>query len=260
MTDRKQALYGLECADDKTFVSQMCDKADRAEKTHSAVYTKFLAPREQNLISERLGRFVDIECYGGHQNAERNMMCFYIKDEFWGDIQFPLSVLKITATNKKVYSHRDYLGAILSLGIKRELTGDIITCDTCAYVFCHSEIADYILYNLEKIANARVLIQKCSPDEVEVPKRCFKQKDDTVASLRIDCVISAALNMSRGNSLEAVKRGFVTHNYQTVLSASAIVQGGDVISVRGHGKFVVETDGSLTKKGRYHIHIKQYIN
>ncbi len=259
MTDRKQALFGLVTPEDKTFMSQMCDKSDRAEKTHSAVYTKFLAPREQNLISERLGRFVDIESFGGYDGSERNIMCFYPKDEFWGYIEFPISVLRITATNKKVYSHRDYLGAILSLGIKRELTGDIITCDTCAYVFCHSEIAQYILYNLEKIANARVLVEQCSPNEVEAPQRSFKQKDDTVASLRIDCVISAALNMSRGNSLEAVKRGIVTHNYEAVTSASAIVGDGDVISVRGHGKFVVETDGTLTKKGRYHIHIKRYI-
>ena len=259
MTDRKQVLFGLNSPNDKTFMSQMCDKADKAQKIHGAVYTKFLAPREQHLISERLKRFVDIECYGGYEGSERNLVCFYLKDDFWGDIEFPLSVLKITATNKKVYSHRDYLGAILSLGIKRELTGDIITGDECAYVFCHIEIADYILYNLEKVANARVVIEKCSSSEVEVPQRSFKQKDDTVASMRIDCIISSALNMSRGNSLEAIKRGFVTLNYEEVESASANVGDGDVISVRGYGKFIVETDGLLTKKGRYHIHIKQYI-
>ncbi len=259
MTDRKQALFGLETADDKNFMSQMCDKADRAQKTSRAVYTKFLAPREQNMISERLGRFCDIESFGGYADAERNMICFYDKQNFWEEMCFPITVLNIAPTNKKEYSHRDYLGAILSLGIKRELIGDIVISGSEAYVFCHNEIADYIMFNLEKIAHARVEISVCDASQITLPRRNFKQKDDTVSSLRLDCVISAALNMSRGNSLDAVKRAMVSHNYEVASSPSALVASGDIISVRGFGKFEVYTDGTLTKKGRYHIQIKQYI-
>ena len=259
MTDRKQALFGLDTPDDKNFMSQMCDKADRAQKTGKPVYTKFFAPREQNMISERLSRFCDIKSYGGYPDSERNMMCFFDRENLWEEFDFPLTVLKIMPTNKKEYSHRDYLGAILSLGIKRELIGDIVINESTAYVFCHNEISDYIMFNLEKIANARVVITVCDVTEISVPQRSYKQKDDTISSLRLDCVISAALNMSRGNSLDVVKRGLVCHNYEQASSPSVVVKSGDIISVRGFGKFEVYTDGNLTKKGRYHIQTKKYI-
>ena len=258
MVIRKQALFGINDAEDKNFMSQMCDKADRADKTRSAVYTKFVAPRELNMISERLGVFSQINVFGGYPDAERNIVCFTSADDFYGEIEYPIAILKITATNKKVYSHRDYLGSILALGIKRELVGDIITSDECAYVFCHTEISDYITYNLEKIANARVVIELCDITDVNIPERKYKEKNDTVTSLRLDCVVSAAANMSRTASAEAVKKGLVALNYDTNCSVSALVCNGDIISVRGFGKFVVKTDGTLTKKGRYHIRILQY--
>lgn len=259
MVTRKQVLFGLTNNDDKTFMSQMCDKADRSVKTKTAVYTKFLAPREQNLISERMSGFVCVTKFGGYDEGERNIICFTDYDDFYGDMEFPIDALKIVATNKKVYSHRDYLGSILALGIKRELIGDIVMNDECAFVFCHNEISDYIIYNLEKIANARVVIDKWDIKDVNIPKKQFKERNDTVTSLRLDCVISAAANMSRAVSADAVKKGLVSLNYDTNCQVSASVSDGDVISVRGYGKFVIKTDGTLTKKGRYHIQILQYI-
>ena len=260
MVNRKEVLFGLLNNDDKTFMSLMCDKADRAIKTKTATYTKFVAPREQNLISERMSRFVQIKCFGGFDDSERNIVCFADYDDFYGEIEFPIDVLKINATNKKVYSHRDYLGSILALGIKRELIGDIVINDECAYVFCHNEISDYIIYNLEKIANARVVIDKCDDiSEADIPQKQFKQRNDTVTSLRLDCVVSAAANMSRATSSDAVKKGLVSLNYDTNCHVATTVSDGDVISVRGYGKFIINTDGTLTKKGRYHIQILQYI-
>jgi len=259
MINRKQVLFGLKNNDDKTFMSLMCDKADRSVRTKTAVYTKFLAPRELNLISERFESFVNVTKYGGYEESERNIVCFTDYDDFYGDIDFPIDVLKIVATNKKVYSHRDYLGSVLALGIKRELIGDIVINDECAYVFCHNEISDYIIYNLEKIANARVVINKCEFGEIDIPKKQFKERADTVTSLRLDCVVSALANMSRAVSADAVKKGLVSLNYDTNCQVSASVSDGDVISVRGYGKFIIRTDGTLTKKGRYHIQILQYI-
>ena len=135
MVIRKQALFGLSDTDDKNFMSLMCDKVDRAEKIKSAVYTKFVAPREYNMISERLSLFSSIVSYGGYDGAERTIVCFEDKDYVFGEKEFPIDILKIVATNKKVYSHRDYLGSILALGIKRELIGDIIITDNEALYF-----------------------------------------------------------------------------------------------------------------------------
>ena len=104
MVNRKEVLFGLSNNDDKTFMSLMCDKADRAIKTKTATYTKFVAPRELNLISERMSRFVQIKCFGGFDDSERNIVCFADYDDFYGEVEFPIDVLKINATNKKVYS------------------------------------------------------------------------------------------------------------------------------------------------------------
>ena len=259
MTDRKQILFGITDADDKTFLTRMCDKADKAVLSGINMYTRFMAPRELNMIIQRFGKFADVEAFGGYDNAERALVRFYDSSFCYEDVNWPISVLKITSSGGMVFGHRDYMGSLLGLGIKREMLGDIVICSDCAVVFCHSDIEDFILLNFTKVGRTTIRCELCNTDELELPQRAFKDKSITVSSLRLDCVVSAATNLSRSSATEAVRRGAVTHNYEEAQSASKIVTNGDVISVRGFGKFVVECSGELTKKGRYHATIKQYI-
>ncbi len=259
MIDRRQVLFGLTLPDDKTLFSSLCDKADKAIRSGVNMYTHFLAPRELNMAIQRLSPFTDIRTYGGYDGAERAVVCFYDDAIDYECFEWPVCAVKVTARGKTVMSHRDYMGSLLGLGIKREMLGDIAVCSEYAVVFCHSDIADFIVYNLTKVGRMNVSAQVCDVEGLELPERRYKEKSATVSSLRLDCVVSAATNMSRSSASEAVQRGSVFHNYEESKSASKTVCDGDIISVRGYGKYVISCHGTLTKKGRYHIDIKQYI-
>lgn len=259
MTDRRQVLFGLTTPEDKTLFSSLCDKADKTILTGVNMYTRFLAPRELNMAVQRLSPFADIRTFGGYDGAERAVVCFYDGSYGYEYFDWPICAVKVTANGKAVMNHRDYMGSLLGLGIKREMLGDIVVCSEYAVVFCHSDIADFIVYNLTKVGRMNVSAQVCRIEELELPERTYKDKSATVSSLRLDCVVSAATNMSRSTASEAVQRGSVFHNYEEAKSASRTVSDGDIISVRGYGKYVISCDGSLTKKGRYHIDIRQYI-
>ena len=194
--------------------------------------------------------------FGGYNDSERQICAFYTYED---DLCFPISALNIKVKSKNAsLSHRDYMGSILSLGIKRETIGDIIITNEGATVFCLDEIADYIKNNLPKVGGTGVETTKTDNIKGLEIKRDFDEISSTVSSLRCDCVIASALNLARGKAAEIIDRGLVTLNYETAKSVSQSIKDGDVISVRGSGKFKILTDGHLTKKGRIHITVCKY--
>lgn len=259
MINRKQILFGITDKDEKTFLSLMCDKADKAILTGARMYSRFLSPAEVYLIQSRFSKDVQIFTFGGYNDAERQIVCFSSFDTYETDFDYPIDSIKIFAKNKAVFSHRDYLGSLMALGIKRELIGDIVICDGYAVLFCHTEISDFLTMNLTSIGRNSVSSQIVDAGDISLPERQFKVKSTTVSSLRLDCIISGAAGKSRSVAAELISKGLVQVNYEIAKSPSHIVPDGSVISVRGIGKMIVNTDTTLTKKGRYHINVKQYI-
>ena len=256
MTDRIAVLKGITDSEDKIFLSSVCDKCDRCEKTQRAVYTRFLTPRQALMVKERFS-WTDFRFFGGYEDAERVMVAFLPNE--WEEAEFPLCAVKIKNVGKKELGHRDYMGTILSLGITRELVGDIVVTSEGALVFVCAEIADFIMDNLTKVASSGVRLTLCeNTDDIKV-ERSFKETSATVSSMRLDCVISAALGKSRSVGAEYISQGMVNVNYDEEKSVSRTVKDGDVISVRGFGKMIIDTDLYLTKKGRIHINIRKYI-
>lgn len=253
--NKTNLLSGLE-GDEKILISHVLDLAERCEKTGAVMYSPFLNPREVNLAVTRCKGGFTVKSYGGYNDAERRMLSFcpYEDDEAY----YPIVALKITSKDGSVYSHRDYLGAVLSLGIKREKVGDIITDNNCAVVFCDSAVADFICLNLDKVASGSVVCVVCDVEDISVERK-FEVQNTSVASLRLDCVLSAAIGKSRDTSCELINRGLVQLNYDTAKSTSARIKSGDVISARGYGKMIVETDCSTTRKGRIKIDIKHFV-
>lgn len=242
----------------KLVLSKACDLYNRAFTTSKSFYTKFLSPLEAATIRQRFPQNeICIKFFGGYDDAERCMCAFYT-DEY--DLFYPLVALKLKPKSKNAsLTHRDYLGSVLSLGIKRETLGDIIIRNEDTVMFCTDDMADYIADNLFKIGGTGVAITKeYMVDNLEI-QREFQTVSATVSSLRCDCVIASALNLSRGKALELIDRGLATHNYEIIKSSHKLVADGDTLSVRGHGKFKVQTSGNLTKKGRIHINILKYI-
>ena len=141
-------------------------------------------------------------------------------------------------------THRDFLGALMNLGIKRELVGDIIVDDNCGYILCLEHIANYICENLNRVRHTSVKTQISA-----LPENLNKE---------IDVVISAVYNLSRNETSKLVKNERVFVNSRMASSVSSLLNGGDVVSVRGFGRFVFVKEIKETKKGRLVLEIKKY--
>lgn len=229
------------------------------------VYTGFLSLYEQNLLINHAslgmlsGKYVFI---GGHEYAERKIACFYDYAIILGDN--PISVIMIKPQNSRFaeeLSHRDYLGALMNLGIEREVLGDIITAsDKSTYIICKTSMADYIMENYNMVKHTQVsctLIDKDELDKLSI-KPQFEEIIGSVSSLRLDCVLSLAFRKSRTQVAEAIKAGGVFVNGRLTQSSSYQLKGDDVVSMRGFGKFIFDSTGSLSKKGKVYIKLLKY--
>lgn len=257
MTDRKAVLHGITDTEERMFLSHICDMCDKSEKTLRVMYSKFMSPRQELLVKERLAPLYDIRFFGGFEGAQRVMAAVVPND--WEECEFPMCAVRADNLGKRELTHRDYLGSILALGITRDNIGDIATSEDGAYVFMCRDIAEYIMTNLTKVASSGVrLTREDDFSKVEVTVN-FKVVSATVSSMRLDCIVSAATGKSRSVSASFIAEGLVNVNYTPVKSVSYMVKDKDVLSVRGFGKAVVETDMTLTRKGRTHINIKKYV-
>ncbi|MGN0148966.1 MAG: RNA-binding protein [Clostridia bacterium] len=227
---------------------------------------KYAAPRFSQFLDG--GEIADIKdnmhfpygynvmLWGGFDDCERKILGVFPEWEEASSDKFPLSVIKFSSNFSKRLSHRDYLGTLMSLGIERSKTGDILIEQNDAYVFVYDDIAEYICNNVRKISNIGIKAQILSGENFAIPEREYKIIETTCASLRLDAVISGALNLSRNESLRLISSGKVKLNYREALHSSLNIKEGDLISVRGHGRFFLEEAGGETRKGRLHITVK----
>jgi len=204
--------------------------------------------------------------WGGYEDAERKML-FVLPDyfeEFDDDnsiarefVSSNLECVLISGSGYVELDHRSFLGALCSLGIDRSHLGDIIVCDSkCAYLFCDSSIADFLTSAekpLTSIGRDKVKVKKSAlPSELDTSPH-YQSIHDTVASARLDCVVSALCNLSRDKADEAVKSGLVSLNYSVVCDRTKELNDGDIVSVRGKGKFKIVSLGNKTKKDRLRL-------
>lgn len=224
-------------------------------------YTGFLSSREQDLAQMALSKFGEgYRLWGGYQEAERKVLCLEPDGKVWGE---PLSCVKIRCTGAKhstVPEHKDYLGAILALGLERECIGDIVfdsEDQTVVYVPILERIQSLVCEELVSVGRWSVYVE---PFEGEIPYKTPDRelKTATVSSLRIDSVLAAMLRSSRGQAAELIRSGLVSLNHMPVTSVSASVYQGDLFTARGYGRFRLESVGGKSRKDRLFIQFYQY--
>lgn len=186
----------------------------------------------------------------------------FLGEDAFGDI----CTLEISGGGFRDFSHRDYLGGILSLGLDRSAIGDIAPIDEySAYIFVSRKVASFLTdgdFSADggiRIAKDKVKIVRTRLPEGYVIEQKFKPISDTVASERLDCVIAALCNLSRESAKEKILAMDVEQNYETASEISATVNAGDHISVRGVGKFLIESVNGPTKKGRIRLLAKKFM-
>lgn len=248
--------------DEKNVLSNVYDKIQLAQKINKSIYlSEFYSPqlwRKLNNISHLLN--CKIESYGVFKESERRMLCILDKDEKQEEFQYPLELIKIK--NKSSFSklsHSDYLGALMSLGLKREKFGDLIVDEDICYVPICSDIYLYVKDNLCKISNSPCSIEVLDLNNITIPEYKFLEKVVTSTSRRIDCVVASICGISRNLSVDLIKKGNVLLDYQKINNKDKVVSEDSTITIRGYGKFKILQDIGKTKKDRCKISVKKYI-
>lgn len=215
-------------------------------------FTAFLTEREQQLAkftAEASG--ADCSFWGGYETAVRKMFSFPMAEPE----DFPLEAVTFSFRGKDKLTHRDFLGALMSLGVKRDQIGDILVAEGAAVIFASKTVVS-LLSEIEKVGRVGVRLQ--SGICIDLPQQEFDEISVICASNRIDAVISAVCGLSREKSAALIKAGAVVINGVQCSSVSENVAEGDIFSVKGYGKFIFDSVGNLTKKGKNHIIIKKY--
>ncbi|MBZ9688036.1 RNA-binding protein [Clostridium estertheticum] len=245
--------------EDKNLISNIFNKMQIAEKTNKIIFTnEFLSPIIWNQISVLCENY-KIKSYtnGIFKDSDRRMLSF---SSYEGPLIYPINLLKISNNSKfSTLHHKDYLGAIMSLGIKREKLGDLIIRDAVCYVPVCGDISSYIINNLNDIGNSHCSVSEYSYTSQELPERKFEEKIVISTSLRLDGMVSAICNVSRNNSVGLISTGKILVNYFQCLKKDKIVKCNDTLTIRGYGKFVVKEIIGSTQKDRLKVEIKQFI-
>ena len=239
-------------ADEENMLKKrFAELAERAYSKNIYTYTEFLSPAEQTLLRFSI-KGVPYHFEGGYESAEK-AICVFGSEELCGyEETAPVDFIKIEPCSMKFsgeLSHRDFLGSIMSLGIRRSTLGDLIVKNNIAYAPCLENISDYLCENLVEIKHTNVRCSKIEhiPEDA-VPKPV--ESEFVVASERLDSVIASIYKLSRSESKGLCEHEKVLVGGTPVLNASYTPKEGDIVSVRGHGKFIYCGIKLETKKGR----------
>lgn len=248
--------------DEELIRRRFLDLADRAYNRGIVVFSDFLNLNElhilQYLSTDDLG--VSLRLSGGYEEAERQIAAFLPDAFLYDEPDFPISCVAIRPLNARFsedLNHRDYLGALMHLGIERNCLGDILLQDTTAYVFCHRKMQELICREVTRIRHTSVMA--VPEDPASIPKPKFKDISGTVSSVRLDSVLALAFGLSRSKAIPYIEGGQVYVNARLVTSNGYTLHPGDLISVRGLGKFRYVDVGHQSKKGKYWIDIQKFI-
>ncbi|WP_236035015.1 YlmH family RNA-binding protein [Clostridium sp. HV4-5-A1G] len=243
----------------ENYMLPIYDKLVLAERSHKVVYTgEFCTPNIWGALqdlNEEIG--LNIYSYGIFEDAERKMMAF---SEESVECSYPVKLLEIICKSKFTkLSHKDYLGSLMSLGIKREKFGDLIlNGNGLCYLAVCEDISDYVKMNLNSVGRCPCEVGDIDIHTEEIPNYNFKTYTLNVSSLRIDCMVSSLCNLSRSKSEEIIRQGKVLLDYLPVDKKDRLVKEYCTITVSGCGKFKIAGKRRFTGTGRYKLLVKKF--
>lgn len=246
--------------EDKRLLARVKDAVGMCETRYAARFIGFLDERETSVVRAFLSAnksFADHHFFGGHEDAERVMLGVFSQDYPFDDDVFPLTAVGFRFREEADITHRDVLGSLIGCGIVREKIGDILCEKGLAVAFIHDDLSHFVAENITKIGREGVTVQL--PFEGTLPvMHTFLPISGTLASARLDAVLKVLLGCSRERACEKITSLLVSVNHRLVQSVSAPIRAGDLISVRGSGRFAVRDITDTTKKGRLILRAEKY--
>ena len=249
--DRERLLSHLE-GDERLEMARVIDGAERALERTEPVWTDFFDPRLRELAIEILRQAPEVRAlsYGGHRKAERQRLVlipsFYLTESIEPELEF----FRIRPDKPTKLSHRDVLGSVIGLGIRREKIGDILIADQEAQIVVAGEVAPAISQGLMEVGRTKVQVEAIDPEELAIAPERVKEIRTTVSSLRLDAVASLGYGVSRTRMAREIKGERLKINWQTIKDPDHAVRVGDILSMRGRGRVVVYEITGKSKKGR----------
>ena len=248
--------------EDRLLLAKIWDKINAGLRKNILSATCFLSPREQEMARFLFGDLEGLCSYGGYEDAERKMLIYlpeYLDESALTEDDSPLVCLRAEFYHGDSPSHRDFLGALMGAGIGRETVGDICVGKESCDFFVTAEIAPYIEQNFTSAGRTHVRISRISLDQVQIPEPEVKEIRDTLASLRLDSVISSGFRIGRSLASTYVSQGKAAIDGLPCEKPDKTVSEGAKISVRGLGKIKLVSINGTTKKDRISVTIHRYI-
>lgn len=237
--------------DDKLLFSRLDDALYLCNKRYTPCFLGFLDAREQALVRNKLisSDSCNWRFYGGYEDAERVILA--IIPEFFepDDVEYPFTAVAFRYRKEQKLTHRDFLGSLLACGIRRDKIGDILCGDGLSVAFLSREIVPYVCEQIQCVGREGVTITPDYTDALPL-NRTFLEIQDTVASPRLDAVVKALIRSSREEAAQLIRTGMVSVDHLQAETVSLCLTAPCTVSVRGHGRFIVDRFGPKTKKGR----------
>ena len=249
--------------EDDSLLARLLDKADIWQRDGRTQFTRFLSERDKLCCAPVLRAIGadDAFFWGGYPEADRTLL---ILPSEWEDKESlcsassgPIAVIRATWKSGETLSHRDFLGALMGLGIERELIGDILPKEGRCDILVLREIVPYLMQNLASAGRATLTLAEA--DEPETGEARYRLIKDTVASLRLDAVVGSGFSLAREKAAAAIRSGKVSLDGLECLKPDKPVEAGSKISLRGLGKIVLTEASGQSRKGRTIVVIKRYI-
>ena len=258
--DRQNINKIAQTAEDKVLLAKLWDKIQIGIRKSIPVNTCYLSLREQELARFLFGDLPGLRFWGGYASAERKMLVYlpdYLDESYLEEA--PAVCIRAAFYKADNPTHRDFLGALMGSGIAREAVGDILVNQGTCDFFITEEITPYILQNFEGAGRTKVSLQQIPLSDVQIPSPETLEIRDTLASLRLDSVISSGFRVSRTVASEQISAGKVAVNGLPCEKPDKLIEEGATVSVRGLGKICLKSVNGQTKKGRISVVIDRYV-
>lgn len=249
-------------AEDRLLLAKLWDKINAGMRRQIPANTAFLSAREQALCQYLFGNTLGLCYFGGYDGAERRMLVYlpeHLDEQYLLGEDSPIVCLRATYYENDPLSHRDFLGALMGAGIGRETVGDICVGKGSCDFFVTAEIAPYILQSFTDAGRTKLRIDAIGLTQAQIPEPETREIRDTLASLRLDSVISAGFRIGRSLAAQHVAAGKAAIDGLPCEKPDKAVAEGAKISVRGLGKICLRCVNGQTKKGRISVVIDRYV-
>lgn len=255
----------MEELDDKRFFARIEELSKEAENGGYCTFSDFMDDHKRSLLSSVEGRLPSCTAlFGGTPEAERVFAVFYpayLEEILPEEVEKEMAILYIYPQDKRFMKrkleHRDYLGAVLGTGIKREKIGDILMKEEDAYIFVKRTLANYLIENLTSVGPCLIGIREADKEDLPAPSK-GEEAVVSVSSLRLDSLVARGFHLGRGDAAKLIVQGAVSKNGVQILDTDKAVTVGDKISVRGKGRIILREELGVSKSGRLQVRIERF--